>query len=185
MSAGAAARQVALAGSLAGHDANRSALAAGAINAEQAAPITGALDALSEQVGAGERAGVEERLLADAARLDPGRLRKAATAHVARPRPGSGDLAGQEQAAKARRDLTIWRGRDGMHHLRGIFDTEAAATVAAALDPLAAPSPADGGRDTRTPGRRRADALVELARRALAGGRLLVTGGCARRWWSP
>jgi hypothetical protein len=145
-------------------------------------------DALSDQVGAGERAGVETRLLADAARLDHGRLRKAATAQAARVDPGgSGDLAAHERTAKARRDLVFYRGADGMHQLRGVLDTEAAATVAAALDPLAAPIPADGagGRDPRTPGRRRADALVELARRALAGGRLLVTGGCARRWWSP
>jgi hypothetical protein len=179
MSAGAAARQVALAGSLLEHAATRAALADGAINAEQAQVITGALDGLSAAVGDGERVRVEQRLLADAARLDPGRLRKAAVAQAARVDPGgSGDLHDQERAAKARRELSFWRGSDGMHHLRGVFDTEAAATLAAALDPLSAPSPADGtGKDTRSPGRRRADALVELARRALTGGRLPVTGG--------
>ncbi len=179
MSAGAAARQVALAGSLVGHDATRAALAAGAINPEQAAVIAGMLDGLSDAVGHVDRAGVESRLLADAARLDPGRLRRQAVAQAARVDPtGSGDLAAQERAARAGRGLTFWRGSDGMHHLRGVFDTAAAATLAAALDPLAAPSPAQGaGADPRSPGRRRADALVELARRALTGGQLPVTGG--------
>ena len=44
--------------------------------------------------------------VAQAARVDPG---------------GSGDLAGQERAAKAGRDLVLWRGRDGRHHLRGCW----------------------------------------------------------------
>ncbi len=178
-SAGAASRQVALAGSLLEHEATRKALSVGQINLEQAQVIAGALDALSDTVTDADKTAVEQALLTDADRLDPGRLRKQAVAQAARIDPtGSGDLAGQERSAKAGRDLTMWRGTDGMHHLRGVLDTEAAAIVAAALDPLAAPSPAvGGGKDTRTPGRRRADALIELSRRALTGGRLPVTGG--------
>jgi hypothetical protein len=59
------------------------------------------------------------------------------------------------------------------------LDGEGAAVVRAALDPLARPlSPAAAdGPDPRTPGRRRADALVEICRRALAGGDLPDTGG--------
>ena len=69
----------------------------------------------------------------------------------------------------------------------GSSDTAAAATLAASLDPLAAPAPSTvNGAEPRGPGRRRADALVELARRALAAGRLPVSGRmCVRRWWSP
>jgi hypothetical protein len=46
--------------------------------------------------------------------------------------------------------------------------------VLAALEPLARPTTAD---DTRSGGQRTADALAELARRALEGGRLPQTGG--------
>lgn len=57
------------------------------------------------------------------------------------------------------------------HHLRGRLDAQGAALVRAALDPLAAPRPADAERpDRRSPATRRADALVEVARRALASG---------------
>jgi hypothetical protein len=68
-------------------------------------------------------------------------------------------------------------------HLSGHLDPEAAALLDAALDPLAAPRPAtDEGRDNRSAGRRNADALTELARRALtgspeAGGPLPESGG--------
>src|SRR6266567_2762332 len=50
MSPGAAHREVRLAGALADHDATREAMQAGRINPEQAAVITDALDALSDQV---------------------------------------------------------------------------------------------------------------------------------------
>ncbi|HEX8970092.1 HNH endonuclease signature motif containing protein [Oryzihumus sp.] len=60
---------------------------------------------------------------------------------------------------------------DGMsdYHLR--LDPEAAAVLDAAIDPLSAPQPSDkGGPDLRSPGQRRADALVEVCRRAAAAG---------------
>src|SRR6266568_4703737 len=50
MSPGAAHREIRLAGALADHDATREAMQAGRINPEQAAVITDALDALSDQV---------------------------------------------------------------------------------------------------------------------------------------
>src|SRR5205085_3732619 len=79
-------------------------------------------------------------------------------------------LAAAECEAKDRRQLAICRNRDGDVTLAGLLDAEGAATVSAALDPLAAPTPSrDGGPDPRSPGRRLADALVELARRALTG----------------
>ncbi len=179
MGAGAAARQVGLAAALVEHDRTRRALASGVIDPERAQVITAALDGLSDRVGEQDRGQLEARLLAQAGRLDLGRLRRLALVEAARVDPaGSGDLAGPERAARAGRELTVWRGTDGMHHLGGRLDTAAAATLAAALDPLAAPAPSTvNGPDPRGPGRRRADALVELARRALAAGRLPVSGG--------
>jgi hypothetical protein len=53
--------------------------------------------------------------------------------------------------------------------ITGQLPTEGMALLASVLDPLAAPTPAeDGSPDPRSPEQRLADALVELARRALA-----------------
>jgi hypothetical protein len=56
----------------------------------------------------------------------------------------------------------------------GLLEAEAGQTLLAALEPLARPASAQ---DARSGGQRRADALTELARRALEGGRLPQTGG--------
>src|SRR5450759_3079577 len=88
-----------------------------------------------------------------------------------------GDPAGAEAAAAAahdRRRLTVAGTFAGAVVLDGVLDPEAGATVLAALAPLAAPGGAD---DDRTPAQRRADALVELARRALDGAGLPSVGG--------
>ena len=58
--------------------------------------------------------------------------------------------------------------------LNGLLDPEAGQTVLAALEPLARPASAS---DDRSGSQRRADALVELARRSLEAGRLPQTGG--------
>lgn len=57
--------------------------------------------------------------------------------------------------------------------VNGDLDGEDGVTVLAALAPLSAPIAGD----QRTPAERRADARVELARRALDGGGLPETGG--------
>jgi hypothetical protein len=56
----------------------------------------------------------------------------------------------------------------------GLLDPDAGETLLTALEPLARPSVAE---DDRTAAQRRADALTELARRQLEGGRLPQTGG--------
>jgi len=58
--------------------------------------------------------------------------------------------------------------------LQGVLDAEAGATVLAALKPLATRA---GAEDERPATVRRADALVELARQGLDGGKLPRTGG--------
>jgi Domain of unknown function (DUF222)/HNH endonuclease len=63
---------------------------------------------------------------------------------------------------------------EGMVALQGLLEAEAGQTVVAALEPLARPASAD---DARSGGQRRADALVELARRTLEGGQLPLGGG--------
>jgi Domain of unknown function (DUF222) len=62
----------------------------------------------------------------------------------------------------------------GMVALQGLLEPEAGQILLAALEPLARPH---NGDDPRSGDQRRADALVELARRTLEGGRLPQTGG--------
>ena len=63
---------------------------------------------------------------------------------------------------------------EGMVALHGLLEPEAGQIVLAALEPLARPADAA---DTRSGGQRRADALVELARRNLEAGQLPQSGG--------
>ena len=58
--------------------------------------------------------------------------------------------------------------------LQGLLEPEAGQTLTAALDPLTRPATAD---DARSGDQRRADALVELARRNLEAGQLPQSGG--------
>jgi hypothetical protein len=71
------------------------------------------------------------------------------------------------------RELTLSH-RDGMVAIRGLLDPEGGAALLEALDAQMRPPGPD---DLRTPRQRRADALVDLARRALAQGDLPTVGG--------
>lgn len=65
--------------------------------------------------------------------------------------------------AHAKRELSVTPVGDEVL-IRGVLNAEGGATVIAALDAMMKPP---GPGDTRTPGQRRADALVDLTRRAL------------------
>jgi hypothetical protein len=109
----------------------------------------------------------------DAARhLDPRQLRRL----VAHLRLVTDPDTAQEQAERqhAERWLRVAPTFEGMVVVDGLLEPEAGATLAAALEPLARPADAQ---DSRTGGQRTADALTELARRALEGGRLPQSGG--------
>lgn len=81
--------------------------------------------------------------------------------------------AGEAAKDFDRRYLTV-APVDGMVLLRGQLDPEGGAALMTALDALM-PAPAAG--DPRLPGQRRADALAQLARDAMAGDRLPASGG--------
>jgi Domain of unknown function (DUF222)/HNH endonuclease len=115
----------------------------------------------------------EPVLLEAARRLDPPRLRQA-MAHlrlVADP-DGASDRRAERQHGQ--RGLWLSATWAGMVAVNGLLDPEAGQTLAAALEPLARPANAQ---DPRSGGQRRADALAELARRHLEGGRLPQSGG--------
>jgi Domain of unknown function (DUF222) len=120
----------------------------------------------------------EPVLLEAARRLDPPRLRRA-IAHlrlVADP-DHSGDLA---ERRYQRRGLWLASTWEAMVAVEGLLDPEAGQTLLAALEPLARPTSAE---DARSGGQRRADALAELARRTLEGGRLPRPVACGPSCW--
>jgi hypothetical protein len=114
-----------------------------------------------------------EPVLVEAARrLDPPRLRRV-LGHlqmVADPDGADHDRARRQQ----RRGLWLASTWDGMVAVDGLLEPEAGQTLLAALEPLACPASAQ---DARSGGQRRADALAELARRALESGQLPQSGG--------
>jgi Domain of unknown function (DUF222)/HNH endonuclease len=114
-----------------------------------------------------------EPVLLEAARgLDPPRLRRL-LAHL---RLVADPEAAEVEAERrhARRGLWLGPTMEGMLAIDGLLEAEAGETLLAALEPLQRPANAE---DTRPGSQRRADALAELARRALEGGRLPQTGG--------
>jgi hypothetical protein len=154
--------------------ATASALRCGHVNEAQVAVIRDVLAAIPAHAEQ-HRHSVEQRLADNAGVLDAGQLRLL----------GKRELAYLDQDGKPpvddvapTRSLTMRDLHDGA--VRGEFalDPEGAAALRAALSPLAEPRPADDGvRDARTFEQRNADALVELATRALDRGELPTEGG--------
>ena len=106
----------------------------------------------------------EALLLAEARGHDAKRF--AAIAAHWRHREDAARCLDDAQATYEARSFTIRQADHiGMGTLSGQLDAEGTATVATAVDALAAPTPGD----RRSAAQRRADALVELCRRALDG----------------
>jgi Domain of unknown function (DUF222)/HNH endonuclease len=144
------------------------ALAAGDISPRHAAVLA----AGTADLPPGTAAAAEPELLTLAERLDPPQLRKV-VAHLREVAdPDGADERIQRQ--HARRGLWVSPTMDGMVAVDGLLDPEGGETLLTALEPLARPGSAE---DDRSGSQRRADALAELARRALEGGRLPQSGG--------
>jgi hypothetical protein len=114
-----------------------------------------------------------EPVLVDAARrLDPLRLRRlVGQLRLVTDPEGAGEA---RERRHADRWLRLTTTLDDMVTVDGLLEPKAGATVLAALEPLARPADAT---DDRTGGQRHADALAELARRAVEAGGLPQTGG--------
>ena len=114
-----------------------------------------------------------EPVLVEAARrLDPPRLRRVVGHLLAAADPDGAE--GQAERRHGRRGLWVASTWEGMVALQGLLEPEAGQILLAALEPLARPADAD---DDRSGDQRRADALVELARRNLESGQLPQSGG--------
>jgi hypothetical protein len=140
----------------------------GAISPAHAAVLAAGTQELPAQV----TAEAEPVLLEAARRLDPSRLRRV-LGHL---RQVADPDREQDRVERRHQQRGVWLTPtwEGMVALNGWLEPEAGQTLIAALEPLARPTTAD---DTRTGGQRTADALTELARRQLEGGRLPQTGG--------
>ena len=114
----------------------------------------------------------EPVLLEAARRLDPPQLRRLVGHLVQVADPDGADRARDRRHDQ--RGLWLSPTFDGLVAVKGLLEPEAGNIVQAALEPLARPQ--DAG-DDRKGSQRTADALTELARRALEGGRLPKAGG--------
>jgi hypothetical protein len=126
----------------------------------------------AQHVGAAAVRKGEASLLQAARTMDPGRFTSVAKSFEHRV-DAAGALA-EANHAYQRRYLHLSEPEDGMVRLEGILDVEGGATLKTALNALMPPPKND---DDRTPGQRRADAMVELARRPLDGSKLGTVGG--------
>ena len=94
-----------------------------------------------------------------------------------------GEFQRREDQLKPGRSLSQPYPDDGMAEYRLRLDPEGQAVLEAILGPLAAPQPStEHGSDVRTSDQRRADALVEVCRRAAAAGGSAPTTP-RPRWW--
>ncbi|NEE02198.1 HNH endonuclease signature motif containing protein [Phytoactinopolyspora halotolerans] len=139
----------------------------GAISYEHAVVIAKTMAKIPTDIPADDAARAEDDLAAFAREYDPATLQRLADhlLHVLT----SDSLEDRDERAQRKRSLRICDRGDGTVRITGLLGTEAAAIVRSALDPLAAPEPGkDGEKDQRAADQRLADALTELARRALA-----------------
>jgi hypothetical protein len=126
---------------------------------------------------------VETILVDDARQFEPAILRRLGERVLAHVNPELADarlrdrLDREEKHARHRRGFTLSPDGLGGTRISGILDTEGAAIVEAALEPLAKPMRGDDGPDPRTAAARRADALVDVCRMALASDGLPANGG--------
>ena len=168
LSAGAAAERVTIARQLETLPQIAKALAKGDVGYQHVALIARA----AENVGSAPVQKEEPNLLRAALTMDPGRF--AAVAKGFEHRVDAAAALGEANHAYERRYLHLSEPQDGMVRLDGVLDLEGGATLKTALSALMPPPNAD---DNRTPGQRRADAMVALARRPLDGSKLGSVGG--------
>ncbi|MPZ83881.1 MAG: DUF222 domain-containing protein [Actinophytocola sp.] len=147
------------------------ALRAGALSEEQLGVVRRTLPELPDDVAPSTRIQVEQQLVGDAQRFDPSQLGKLAMRIRAHLDP-DGVLRSERDAAD-RMELSLTQDVNGVIRVWGRLSAEGAAVLRSALSSLAKPLP----KDPRSAAKRRADALVELARRVLNAGTLPVEGG--------
>lgn len=155
--------------------ATAAALAEGAVSLEHAVVIAKTMRRIPKDVSVEDAARAEVDLAGFARRYDPLILAKLADHLLFVLEADSAE--GEERRRYERRELRL---NERTGRISGQLDPTGMATVRTALDALARPQPGpDGSADPRTAGQRLSDALVELARRAMARGDLPAQHGTA------
>lgn len=161
LSPAAARSRVVLSRRLAARPVVADTLSAGTISVDHARLVTTALSelaAVDEQIAAT----AEAPLVDSARRVDPARLRRE-IAHARYALVPEAAVSADELAHQRRR-IDVATTFEGTVAVSGVLDAEGGETLQTALAALSART---GPGDERTPGQRRADALVELCRRQL------------------
>ena len=168
LTGGAASQRVEVSRQLAELPQTAEAFSQGAISYRHAALIARTANELGDLM----ESHAEGILVTAAKELDPLRLRYACM-HLRHYLQPEGVLRDANEAHE-RRHLYLSQTFDRIFRLDGWLDADGGAAVQTALDALMGPPAED---DHRTATQRRADAMVELARRQLDGGRLPEVGG--------
>jgi hypothetical protein len=154
------------------------AVACGAVNLDQADVVTWALARIPREVGVDIREQAAAALVGYCAELDPDQLKQVGARILSLVAPEVADeldrRAMERDEAQALRERYVTLTPDGVGvRLSGRLTPEGAAVVRAAIDPLCTPT----SHDDRSPEQRRADALVDVCRLALATTDLPDNGG--------
>jgi hypothetical protein len=157
--------------------ATGAALAAGAISPEHVTVVGKIMERVPQAISPEKARSAEAELAGFCAQYDPGTVAKLGDYLLAVMAADTLDDAEAER--HRRRELRLNETTGG---ISGTLTSEGMALLRTALDPLAAPNPAaDGERDPRSPGQRLVDALVELARRAIAADTFEANHGISHR----
>ena len=157
--------------------ATAAALAEGAISAEHVTVVGRIMERVPEAISVDEARTAEAELAGFCRQHEPGVVAKLGDYLLALMQADT--LDDTEAERERRRTLRLNQATGG---ISGHLTTEGIALLRTALDPLAAPNPAENGdRDPRTPGQRLVDALVELARRAIAADTFETNHGISHR----
>jgi hypothetical protein len=183
ISIGEAHRRVVLSRLLDTHPGIATAMSDGSVNPEQATAIGRALADLPDDLDPALRVRAEAVLLEQATQFCPEVLTKLGARILDHIAPEVAEealrrkLEQEEARARIARTFTISKPVSGLARVHGWLDVESAAVVSAAIDPLSKPQPGEDGSGLRSPGQRRADALVEICRLAMRTGDLPPSRG--------
>src|SRR5919106_1629230 len=153
------------------------ALAEGAISPDHVAVVGKIIERIPDAVTVDEARTAEAELAGFCRQHDPSVVAKLGDYLLALMAADTLDDAENER--HRRRTLRLNEATGG---ISGHLTSEGMALLRTALDPLAAPCPGEHGeRDPRSPGQRLIDALVELARRAIAADSFEANHGISHR----
>jgi hypothetical protein len=170
ISSSAAYAQVQLARRLPSLPATAGAFERGELSAQHVSVVARSVDAVTR--GGGPPGHAEALMLQEAQQREPRDLLRYGLSLVHQLAPE--EMVAEEERRRRRRHIQLSEVFDGGYEIAGYLDPVGGATLKTAIQGLLGPRAKD---DERTPGQRRADALVEIATRVLDQGDLPTRGG--------